>query len=164
MSSFSTDSSNTNDSTKVQFSFGKCKICDDTATGIHYGIATCEGCKVRSLFTKYFISFTIHILNQGFYKRSLKKHESYFCFQKNNCAINKITRNRCKACRFKKCLKEGMSIDGIRMGRIPKSEKLKSFNELENSGILLVFIIKYQLFNLINAKYKLNKFLKLFFN
>ena len=57
-----------------------------------------------------------------------------------------------------------MSIDGIRMGRIPKSEKLKSFNELENSGILLVFIIKYQLFNLINAKYKLNKFLKLFFN
>ena len=73
----------------------------------------------------------------------MKKHESYFCFQKNNCAINKITRNRCKACRFKKCLKEGMSIDGIRMGRIPKSEKLKSFNELENSGILLVFIIKY---------------------
>ena len=29
-----------------KFSFGKCKICSDTATGIHYGISTCEGCKV----------------------------------------------------------------------------------------------------------------------
>lgn len=26
--------------------FGKCKVCYDIASGIHYGIATCEGCKV----------------------------------------------------------------------------------------------------------------------
>jgi hypothetical protein len=26
--------------------FGNCKICKDRATGIHYGIASCEGCKV----------------------------------------------------------------------------------------------------------------------
>ena len=26
--------------------FGKCKICKDQATGIHYGIASCKGCKV----------------------------------------------------------------------------------------------------------------------
>ena len=29
--------------------FGKCKICNDKATGIHYGVATCEGCKVEFL-------------------------------------------------------------------------------------------------------------------
>lgn len=29
------------------FSFGDCKICGDIATGIHYGIATCEACKVK---------------------------------------------------------------------------------------------------------------------
>ena len=31
---------------KSTFPFGKCKVCTDKATGIHYGIATCEGCKV----------------------------------------------------------------------------------------------------------------------
>ena len=30
----------------VPFPFGKCRICKDRATGIHYGVATCEGCKV----------------------------------------------------------------------------------------------------------------------
>ena len=32
--------------TKVPFNFGKCKVCKDKATGIHYGIPSCEGCKV----------------------------------------------------------------------------------------------------------------------
>ena len=27
--------------------FGLCKICGDLATGIHYGVTTCEGCKVN---------------------------------------------------------------------------------------------------------------------
>lgn len=26
--------------------FGLCKICNDKANGIHYGIPSCEGCKV----------------------------------------------------------------------------------------------------------------------
>ena len=29
--------------------FGKCKICNDKASGIHYGVASCEGCKVTFL-------------------------------------------------------------------------------------------------------------------
>lgn len=32
-------------STKHQF--GDCRICDEKSTGIHYGTATCEGCKVN---------------------------------------------------------------------------------------------------------------------
>jgi hypothetical protein len=107
---------------------GNCKICSDKATGIHYGVGTCEGCK-------------------GFYKRSLNKYKSYYCFNKNkhNCKINTNDRIKCKSCRFKKCLNEGMSIKslilkniffylkkitivqiGIRLGRIPKSMKSKS--------------------------------------
>ena len=33
---------------KSTFPFGKCKVCNDKATGVHYGIATCEGCKVST--------------------------------------------------------------------------------------------------------------------
>lgn len=46
-----------------------------------------------------------------------------------------MTRNRCKSCRFKKCIREGMSIDGIKMGRIPKLEKLKALNKSDECGL-----------------------------
>ena len=81
--------------------FGKCKICSDKATGIHYGVETCEGCK-------------------GLYKRSLNKYKSYYCFNENkhNCKINTKDRIKCKLCRFKKCLTKGMSIKGFILNSI----------------------------------------------
>jgi hypothetical protein len=40
---------------KSTFPFGMCKVCNDKATGVHYGISTCEGCKVKSfLFFSFF--------------------------------------------------------------------------------------------------------------
>jgi hypothetical protein len=38
------------------FSLDFCKVCNDKATGIHYGVATCEGCKVVSF------SFTLMLM------------------------------------------------------------------------------------------------------
>ncbi|XP_060574680.1 uncharacterized protein LOC132732304 isoform X1 [Ruditapes philippinarum] len=99
----------------VPFPFGICRICKDKATGLHYGVATCEGCK-------------------GFFKRSISKHETFKCYFGGSCDINPKTRSQCKACRFKRCMETGMSIDGVRMGRIPKVEKDKVLEAFHDGG------------------------------
>ncbi|CAF1046874.1 unnamed protein product [Adineta ricciae] len=98
--------------TRLTFPFGACRVCSDSATGIHYGIATCEGCK-------------------GFFKRSILRKEKYRCYFDSTCLINVTNRNRCKACRFRRCIDEGMSVDGVKMGRIPKLVKERALIELK---------------------------------
>ncbi|XP_074660315.1 uncharacterized protein LOC141912810 [Tubulanus polymorphus] len=88
----------------IPYPFGDCKICKDKATGVHYGVATCEGCK-------------------GFFKRSIPKAEKYKCFFGGQCILSPKNRNRCKSCRFKQCVLMGMSVEAVKMGRIPKLEK-----------------------------------------
>ncbi|XP_055896422.1 uncharacterized protein LOC106060296 isoform X3 [Biomphalaria glabrata] len=77
-----------------------CAICNDKATGLHYGIITCEGCK-------------------GFFKRTVQNKRVYTCVADSNCEINKAQRNRCQYCRFKKCLKMGMVLAAVREDRMP---------------------------------------------
>ncbi|XP_043213532.1 hormone receptor 4-like isoform X2 [Amphibalanus amphitrite] len=77
-----------------------CMICDDKATGLHYGIITCEGCK-------------------GFFKRTVQNKRVYTCVADGNCEITKAQRNRCQFCRFQKCLKMGMVLAAVREDRMP---------------------------------------------
>ncbi|NXP59429.1 NR1D1 protein, partial [Chloropsis cyanopogon] len=68
-----------------------CKVCGDVASGFHYGVHACEGCK-------------------GFFRRSIQQNIQYKkCLKNENCSIVRINRNRCQQCRFKKCLLVGMS-------------------------------------------------------
>uniref|UniRef100_A0A8C6U401 Thyroid hormone receptor alpha b n=1 Tax=Neogobius melanostomus TaxID=47308 RepID=A0A8C6U401_9GOBI len=71
-----------------------CVVCGDKATGYHYRCITCEGCK-------------------GFFRRTIQKnlHPSYSCKYDGCCIIDKITRNQCQLCRFKKCIAVGMAMD-----------------------------------------------------
>ncbi|CAJ0572791.1 unnamed protein product, partial [Mesorhabditis spiculigera] len=78
-----------------------CKVCGDKASGYHYGVTSCEGCK-------------------GFFRRSIQKNMEYKCLKDNNCPISKPNRNRCQRCRFKKCLAVGMSRDSVRYGRLQR--------------------------------------------
>ncbi|KJH44128.1 zinc finger, C4 type [Dictyocaulus viviparus] len=78
-----------------------CKVCGDKASGYHYGVTSCEGCK-------------------GFFRRSIQKRMEYRCLRDGVCPIYKQNRNRCQACRFKKCITVGMSRDSVRFGRVPK--------------------------------------------
>ncbi|KAG5835560.1 hypothetical protein ANANG_G00245310 [Anguilla anguilla] len=83
----------------------ECRICGDRASGLHYGVHACEGCK-------------------GFFRRTIKMKLEYERCERS-CTIQKKSRNKCQYCRFQKCLALGMSHDAIRYGRMPEAEKRK---------------------------------------
>lgn len=99
-----------------------CKVCGDVASGFHYGVHACEGCKVIQVPTREAF-LTVHLspthshvwFLQGFFRRSIQQNIQYKkCLKMENCTIVRINRNRCQQCRFKKCLAVGMSRDGER--------------------------------------------------
>ena len=49
---------------------------------------------------------------KGFFKRTVQNKRVYTCVADGDCEINKIQRNRCQYCRFKKCLQMGMVLAG----------------------------------------------------
>uniref|UniRef100_A0A8B9GQC1 Peroxisome proliferator-activated receptor alpha n=1 Tax=Astyanax mexicanus TaxID=7994 RepID=A0A8B9GQC1_ASTMX len=83
----------------------ECRVCSDRASGYHYGVHACEGCK-------------------GFFRRTIRLKLEYDKCERH-CKIQKKNRNKCQYCRFQKCLSVGMSHNAIRFGRMPQSEKLK---------------------------------------
>ncbi|XP_075403275.1 nuclear receptor subfamily 1 group D member 2 [Tenrec ecaudatus] len=92
-----------------------CKVCGDVASGFHYGVHACEGCK-------------------GFFRRSIQQNIQYKkCLKNENCSVMRMNRNRCQQCRFKKCLSVGMSRDAVRFGRIPKREKQRMLIEMQSA-------------------------------
>ncbi|XP_071806313.1 steroid hormone receptor ERR2-like [Asterias amurensis] len=82
----------------------ECIVCSDKATGLHYSVSTCEGCK-------------------GFFKRTVQKQLKYVSCrgigQTGNCVITKENRNTCQHCRYNKCLRVGMKVDAVREDRTP---------------------------------------------
>ncbi|XP_061178532.1 peroxisome proliferator-activated receptor delta-like [Saccostrea echinata] len=90
-----------------------CRICGDKASGFHYGVHSCEGCK-------------------GFFRRTLKKNLHYRpCSEQSKCKINTASRNKCQYCRYQRCINAGMSKDSVRFGRMPKTEREKLMADKE---------------------------------
>ncbi|XP_054156489.1 retinoic acid receptor RXR-alpha-B-like isoform X1 [Oppia nitens] len=90
-----------------------CSICGDRASGKHYGVYSCEGCK-------------------GFFKRTVRKDLSYACREERNCIIDKRQRNRCQYCRYQKCLQCGMKREAVQEER--QRTKDKGDNEVESTS------------------------------
>jgi hypothetical protein len=68
-----------------------CQVCSDAASGYHYGVYSCEGCK-------------------AFFKRSTQGvMPSYVCPAVNTCTIDKQRRKSCQSCRLMKCFNVGMT-------------------------------------------------------
>ncbi|XP_031841713.1 nuclear receptor subfamily 2 group F member 6 isoform X2 [Nomia melanderi] len=70
-----------------------CKVCGDKASGKHYGVPSCDGCR-------------------GFFKRSIRRNLDYICKDSGRCIVDVSRRNQCQACRFTKCLQVNMKRDG----------------------------------------------------
>ena len=75
-----------------------CVVCQDKASGRHYGVISCEGCK-------------------GFFKRLIRKNLEYQCRGNMDCPINKRHRNRCQYCCLQKCLAAGLRSDSVQSER-----------------------------------------------
>ncbi|ELU11613.1 hypothetical protein CAPTEDRAFT_227484 [Capitella teleta] len=81
-----------------------CKVCGDEASGFHYGVDSCEGCK-------------------GFFRRCITQGMNHRCSNDEKCEITPFSRNSCQYCRLKKCFSVGMSREASRLGRRPKRLK-----------------------------------------
>uniref|UniRef100_A0A915Q6J2 Nuclear receptor domain-containing protein n=1 Tax=Setaria digitata TaxID=48799 RepID=A0A915Q6J2_9BILA len=81
-----------------------CAVCGDKASGNHYSVPSCEGCK-------------------GFFRRTIQKKIEYMCYKQGNCIVDQKNRNRCQCCRFKKCLNLGMRQESVRLDRNRRRKK-----------------------------------------
>ncbi|CAH8483226.1 unnamed protein product [Schistosoma bovis] len=75
-----------------------CVICGDKASGKHYGVISCEGCK-------------------GFFKRTVRKQLVYVCRESGQCPVDRRKRTRCQHCRFEQCLAKGMKKEAVQEER-----------------------------------------------
>ena len=70
-----------------------CRVCGDRASGRHYGVPSCDGCR-------------------GFFKRSVRRNVEYSCKYNLRCIVDAKRRNQCQYCRYQKCVRVGMNKHG----------------------------------------------------
>lgn len=95
-----------------------CSVCGDRASGKHYGVLSCDGCR-------------------GFFKRSIRGNMEYVCKENNKCIIDVSRRNQCQSCRLKRCLEVKMNKDAVQHQRPPRSQQIKrEFSSTVSSSTL----------------------------
>ncbi|XP_006157862.1 oxysterols receptor LXR-alpha isoform X3 [Tupaia chinensis] len=87
-----------------------CSVCGDKASGFHYNVLSCEGCK-------------------GFFRRSVIKGAHYICHSGGHCPMDTYMRRKCQECRLRKCRQAGMreecvlSEEQIRLKKLKRQEE-----------------------------------------
>ncbi|RXM34297.1 Cysteine-rich secretory protein LCCL domain-containing 2 [Acipenser ruthenus] len=96
-----------------------CLICEDRATGKHYGAASCDGCK-------------------GFFRRSVRKNHVYTCRFSRQCVVDKDKRNQCRYCRLRKCFRAGMKKDAVQNERDRISNRRPGWEEADSLSLSIL--------------------------
>ncbi|CAB3399675.1 unnamed protein product [Caenorhabditis bovis] len=87
-----------------------CCVCGDVASGIHYSVPACNGCKT-------------------FFRRVVLENRTYSCKNNGDCIIDKSMRCSCRHCRYKKCILVGMDRAELSMERRRKRKKLNGLDD-----------------------------------
>jgi hypothetical protein len=89
----------------------RCLVCSDRASGIHFGVSTCEACK-------------------AFFRRtSLSSYTIPQPCSPIRCEINTKNRNNCPSCRFDKCKRLGMDRENVIYGKPSKQQIHSSYHQ-----------------------------------
>ncbi|KAM4651225.1 oxysterols receptor LXR-beta-like [Discoglossus pictus] len=83
-----------------------CSVCGDKASGFHYNVLSCEGCK-------------------GFFRRSVIKTAKYTCKNNGKCQMDMYMRRKCQECRLRKCREAGMREQCVLSEEQIRSKKIK---------------------------------------
>ncbi|KAH7708052.1 CBN-NHR-1 protein [Aphelenchoides avenae] len=80
-----------------------CLICEEPATGYHYSVPACHGCKT-------------------FFRRAIitGEGENFICPRRSDCDVTNENRNACRKCRLDRCFEVGMNqkaFQGVRDSR-----------------------------------------------
>ncbi|CAJ0588313.1 unnamed protein product [Cylicocyclus nassatus] len=79
--------------------YGDCQICGQRGHGIHFGVLACRACA-------------------AFFRRTVVMKRPYTCRRADeSCQISKDERYLCRLCRYKKCLKLGMTPENVQLNR-----------------------------------------------
>ncbi|KFO26183.1 Oxysterols receptor LXR-beta [Fukomys damarensis] len=89
-----------------------CRVCGDKASGFHYNVLSCEGCK-------------------GFFRRSVVHGGAgrYVCRGGGSCQMDAFMRRKCQQCRLRKCKEAGMR-EQYPQSRDARQQRFAHFTEL----------------------------------
>lgn len=87
-----------------------CSVCGDKASGFHYNVLSCEGCK-------------------GFFRRSVIKNAKYICKNGGLCEMDTYMRRKCQECRLRKCKEAGMREQCVLSEEQIRNKKMKKQDE-----------------------------------
>ncbi|CAK6437361.1 unnamed protein product [Pipistrellus nathusii] len=101
-----------------------CRVCGDKASGFHYNVLSCEGCK-------------------GFFRRSVVRGGAgrYACRGGGTCQMDAFMRRKCQQCRLRKCKEAGMreqcvlSEEQIRRKKIRKQQQQQQQQSPATPGV-----------------------------